>query len=218
MYETHKSMPKSSYNFRRRAESAFTLVELLVVVVVGAVLLAGFTGFYVSEQRATRHQQIEIETSQALRTALEQMSRDIRAARKDMTYDFLTNTGGASPTFSTATATAVDFTLDADDSGTISTADANEHKGFSYDAGTGVLSSLDAPTGQYFPLAENIDISGSPCNGTMFTYLDKNGGNPSSTGLPIKSIDICITARRPVVGGLPVVRTERASIQLRNVR
>src|SRR5438093_11603174 len=96
-----------------RPESGFTLVELLVVAVIAGVLLVGFTAFYVSEQSAVRHDQIEIETSQALRTALEQMSRDIRSARKDLTYDFLTNTGGASSSFVTANATAIEFTLDA---------------------------------------------------------------------------------------------------------
>jgi prepilin-type N-terminal cleavage/methylation domain-containing protein len=201
-----------------RPNSGFTLVELLVVMVIAAVLLAGFTSFYVSEQRAVRHDQIEIETSQALRTALEQMSRDIRSARKDLTYDFLTGTGGASPTFTTWTSSAVEFTLDADSSATINTADPAERKGFSLDTSTGILSALDAVSGQYFTLAENIDISGSPCNGTMFTYRDKDGADPATTGLPIKSVDICITARRPVIGGLPVVRTETASVQLRNVR
>jgi prepilin-type N-terminal cleavage/methylation domain-containing protein len=201
-----------------RPDSGFTLVELLVVAVIAGILLAGFTGFYVSEQRAVRHDQIEIETSQALRTALEQMSRDIRAARKDLTYDYLTGTGGASPTFITWTATAIEFTLDADSSGTINSADPLERRGFSLDTSTGILSELDAVSGQYFTLAENIDISGSPCNGTMFTYHDKNGGDPATTGLPIKSVDICITAKRPVIGGLPVVRTETASVQLRNVR
>jgi prepilin-type N-terminal cleavage/methylation domain-containing protein len=201
-----------------RPESGFTLVELLVVAVIAGVLLAGFTAFYVSEQRAVRHDQVEIETSQALRTALEQMSRDIRSARKDLTYDFLTNGGGASSSFVTANATAVEFTLDADSSATIDTADPAEHKGFSLDTSTGILSELDAVSGQYFTLAENIDISGSPCNGTMFTYHDKNGGDPATTGLPIKSVDICITAKRPVIGGLPVVRMETASVQLRNVR
>ena len=199
-------------------DSGFTLVELLVVIVVAAVLLAGFTGFYLSEQRAVRHDQIEIETSQALRTALDQMSRDIRSARQDLIYDYLTGTGGASPTLITATATAIEFTLDANNSGTINSADPLEHRGFSLNTSTGVLSALDATSGQYFAVADNIDVSGSPCNGTMFAYRDKNGGDPASTGLPTKSVDICITAKRPVIGGLPVVRTETASVQLRNVR
>jgi prepilin-type N-terminal cleavage/methylation domain-containing protein len=209
-------MQELSPNTPRR-NAGFTLVELLVVVVIAALLLAGFTSFYVSEQRAVRHDQIEIETSQALRTALEQMSRDIRSARKDLTYDFLTSSGGASSSFTTATATAVEFTLDADNSATINTADPAEHKGFSLDTSTGILSELDAVSGQYFTLAENIDVSGSPCNGTMFTYRDKNGSS-GATGSAIKSVDICITARRPVISGLPVVRTENASVQLRNVR
>jgi hypothetical protein len=144
------------------------------------------------------------------------MSRDIRSARKDLTYNILTGSGGASPTFLTWSGTAVEFTLDANDDGTITSSDPNERKGFSYDSNAHVLQSLDAGSNTYFTLAENVDVSGSPCNGTMFTYHDKNGGNPASTGL-IKSVDICITAKRSVIGGLPVVRTETASVQLRNV-
>ena len=97
--------------------SAFTLVEVLVVIVIAAVLLAGFTGFYLSEQRTVRHDQIEIETSQALRTALEQMGRASSARKMYLTFDYLTGSGGASPSpsFITATATAIEFTLDAND-------------------------------------------------------------------------------------------------------
>jgi Tfp pilus assembly protein PilW len=100
----------------------------MVAMVISGVLLAGFTAFYLSEQRGVRHHQIEIETSHALRTALEQMSRELRSARKDITRDFLAGSGGASPTFLTWNATQVEFELDANDDG--DKTDAGEHKGF----------------------------------------------------------------------------------------
>ena len=56
-------------------------------------------------------------------------------------------------------------------------ADRAERKGFSLDTTTGTLSALDASDGNYWPLADYIDISGAPCNGTMFTYRDKNGNS-----------------------------------------
>src|ERR1051325_3486429 len=71
-----------------RSNAGFTLVELLVVIVVAGLLLAGFTTFYVSQQRALRHHQIEIEASQLLRTAIEQITRDVRSARRDITRDW----------------------------------------------------------------------------------------------------------------------------------
>src|ERR1043166_8119565 len=100
----------SDLNIISVCNRAFTLVELLVVIVVAAVMMAGFTGFYLSEQRAMKHHQIEVEPSQALRTAMDQMSRDRRAARMYLS-------GSASPIIKQASPTLVEFTLDANDNG-----------------------------------------------------------------------------------------------------
>jgi len=48
------------------AERGFSLVELLAVILVSALLLAGLTGFYLTEQRTLRHHQVAIETSHEL--------------------------------------------------------------------------------------------------------------------------------------------------------
>jgi type II secretory pathway component PulJ len=186
-------------------------------MVVAGVLLAGFTAFYLSQQRALRHHQIEIETSQALRTALEQISRDLRSARKDITRDFNAKppSGGAQPTFLTADTTNVEFQLDANDDGTITAADPSEHKGYRLTGST--IEQYQADSDSWATLADYV---------SAFTLTYRGGATCTRTVLPapvatpnnIQSIDISITVNRPVVGGLPVVRTETESIQLRNVR
>jgi prepilin-type N-terminal cleavage/methylation domain-containing protein len=218
---------RKSLPYSRRPDLGFTLTELLVVIVVAALLVAGFTGFYVSEQRALKHDQIEIETSQALRTAIEQISRYIRSARKDLTRDFLATppSGGADPHFLNSgvhltDATHVDFQLDADDDAVVaadgSAAAANEHIGFRLNGTT--IEQLDAASGTdtWNTLAENVAVTNCP-NSAIFTYQDCNGNTPSSLDL-IESVNICITASRAVIGGLPVNRTETERVRLRNVK
>jgi hypothetical protein len=189
-------------------------VELLAVMAISAVMLAAFTAFYLSEQRTLRHHQIEVEASQNLRVALDQMTRDIRVAG-------LKATSIASFPFVTADATAVRFKLDADGDGSITASSNDENKGFQLSGTT--IEKYDASTDSFTAnvLANDINVSGAPCNGTMFTYKDC-GGNVlappvAAPGTSIASIDICITAVRPVVGGLPVRRTETESVRLRNV-
>jgi Tfp pilus assembly protein PilW len=181
---------------------------------VAGILLAGFTAFYLSEQRSFRHHQIEVETSQALRTALEQISRDLRSARKDITRDFNATppSGGAQPTFLTANASNVEFQLDANDDGTITASDPTEHKGYRLTGST--IEQYDASTNSWVTLADYVSAF-------ALTYRDCNQAvlpAPVATPNGIKSIDLSMTVSRPVVGGLPVVRTETESIQLRNVR
>src|SRR2546430_16998139 len=88
----------------RRPDTGFTLIELLVVIVVAMLLMAGFTGFYLSEQRAMKHHQMEVQLSQGLRAALDQISRDGRSARKDFT---------GTATFLAAAAASIEFQIHA---------------------------------------------------------------------------------------------------------
>ena len=202
-------MPRS-FDFTTSRDRGFTLIELLVVIAIAGVLLAAFTGFYLSEQRAARHHQIEIETSQALRMALEQISRDLRSARKDLTRDPsdpVTNPG-AGAAFLTADAHAIEFTLDANDDGTITSADSHEHKGFNFDSAAATIEVLDATAGASSTLADYVsDLS--------FTYLDCNQATTATLDA-IASVGVSITVTRPVIGGLPVTRTETETVRIRN--
>jgi prepilin-type N-terminal cleavage/methylation domain-containing protein len=193
----------------------FTLIELLVVMAVAGLLLAGFTTFYLSEQRSFRHHQIEVETSQELRTALEQISRDLRSARKDISYDFYAASltppqppGGAQPTFPIANVDEVEFQLDANDDGTINNTDPAEHKRYRLSGST--IEQRDVGTNTWVTLANYVSAF-------TLTYWDCNHATPATPN-DIKSIDVFITVSRPLIGGLPVTRTETESIQLRNVR
>lgn len=197
---------RASSHITKSPDRGFTIIEVLVAVLISGVILAGFTGFYLASQRANRHQQIEIESSQALRTALEQMSRDLRAAGVNMTSATFANFP-----FVSADTTQVEFELDADSDGAVSNT-ISEHKGFRLTGTT--LESYDGTTWNAF--ADNI-------SSLQFTYRDCTGTTiptPVSTagGTNIASIDISLTVTRPIVGGLPVSRTETDSIRLRNKR
>jgi prepilin-type N-terminal cleavage/methylation domain-containing protein len=197
-------------------DDGFTLVELLAVTLLAALLLAAFTAFYLSEQRSIRHHQIEVETSQNLRVALDQMVRDIRVAGLNPSKATI----GSFP-FVTANATAIRFKLDTDGDGAVTGTSTDENRGFQI-AGT-TIEKYDAAAGSFAGnvLANSIDLTGSPCSGTMFTYRDCNGNAltapVASPGANIASVDVCVTVVQPVVGGIPVRRTETESIRLRNV-
>lgn len=186
-------------------------------MVVAGLLLAGFTAFYLSEQRSFRHHQIEVETSQALRTALEQISRDVRSARKDITYDFNASPAPSlvgRPTFSTADTSTVEFTLDANDDGVVTSNDPTEHKGYRRNSTSSTIEQYDASTNTWVTLADYVSAF-------TLTYRDCSQNAlaaPVASPNSIKSIGISITVTRPVVGGVPVTRTETENVQLRNVR
>jgi prepilin-type N-terminal cleavage/methylation domain-containing protein len=63
-----------------RDESGLTLVELLIVMVIGAVVMSGMTAIAVNTYRATRT--VDVNTADQLQalTALSVMTRDLRAA------------------------------------------------------------------------------------------------------------------------------------------
>jgi prepilin-type N-terminal cleavage/methylation domain-containing protein len=196
---------RPSFDTTRSPDGGFTLIELLVVTGVAGFMLAGFTAFYLSEQRSLRHHQVEIELSQALRTALEQMSRDLRSARRDVTHDYLAGTGGANPTFVTWTASQVEFELDANDDG--DKTDAGEHKGFRLNGSA--VEQYDDSANQWVRLAafaDTMTLTYLACDRTTATAADG-----------IAAIRINLSMRSSTVGGLPISRTETEEVRLRNV-
>jgi prepilin-type N-terminal cleavage/methylation domain-containing protein len=194
----------------------FSLVELLTVMLVGALLLTAFAGFYRSEQRAFRHHQIEIETSQELRTALDQMSRDLRDAGRNLT--------GAAPAVgivtANSTATRVDFDLDENDNGTIT--DSGERKQYCYNSAARQLLVCE-PYGQATCSLANANcrLLAANISSASFAYgtaVSCPAPEPTpGTVSRIPRVDISLTANRQnPVAGLGVNRTEVETVRIRN--
>jgi len=197
------------------AERGFSLIELLAVILVSALLMTGLTGFYLNEQRALRHHQVAIESSHELRSGLEQVSRDLRSARKDLSLQ-------ATPVFVTAMESAVEFQVDANDDGSVTPSDPDEHKGFQL-SGTSLQTCDPDGAGRctWSTLADFVQTLsfhywGCSVNGT--TLVDLGTTVTGSDLAKIKQVTISIAMNRPTVGGLPETRTESDTVQLRNVR
>lgn len=195
-------MFSSSPTTRRRDRAAgFTLIELLAVALVGSLLLLSFTSFYVSQQRAIRRNEIEIETSQALRTALEQMSRDLRLVGRD-----LTRAGFAR--FNTAAASDIDFNIDSNDDGT------SERKEYRLNGTT-----IESCAGGGASCVVLADFASS----LAFGYADCGANALSSVPLSssdrnkVGRVDITLTLDRGTVAGTRITRTEKTSITMRNL-
>jgi prepilin-type N-terminal cleavage/methylation domain-containing protein len=200
---------QASFDTTRSPERGFTLIELLVVFVVGLLMLAGFTTFYLSQQRMVRHHQAEVALSQELRTAIEQMSRDLRSARKDVTRDYINSTGGAQPTFLTWSSNEVKFELDANDDG--DKTDADEVRGYHLNGDGKTIEQYDSSSDSWSPLATSAATT------LALTYLACDG-TAATTANGIATIGINLTMTQTAVGGLPITRNETEQVRLRNVR
>ncbi|MGH7822142.1 MAG: PilW family protein [Candidatus Binatia bacterium] len=195
----------------RSPEGGFTLIELLAVIIVGGVLLTALTTFYLSEQRAFRQQQIQIETSQALRVALEQIVRDVRVAGRNPL-----STVGIGLTY--ASGTELRFTLDADGDGTANLTDRAEHKGFQLN-GTVIRTWVADALNPWQDLAAYVDPAATP----IFRYY--RGDLTEVTALPasstdlsaIRRVDVVLTVTNRVPAAPDINRTEAATIRLRNL-
>jgi type IV pilus assembly protein PilW len=182
------------------------LVELLVSVLVSLAVLAGFTAFYVAQQRSFRRHQIEIAASQSLRNALEQMSRDLRSAGLDPT-------GGSGAGLTLADTAEVDFTLDADADGAVSSTDPAESKRFRLN-GTTIESYQAGSTGSWVPLADSV-------SGLTLSYYACGQTSPMAS-LPLSSADRAAVVRIDISvtvggsGGITLTRQETESVRLRN--
>lgn len=191
----------------RRVEGGFSLLELLPAIAIASLIVAGFTTFYLSEQRNFLHGRADVGASQALRGAIDQMTRDLRMAGRDPK-----NVGCG---FTVATANEIQFNFDGDDNGTCGETAKGELRGFRR-SGTN-LESLVAP-GSVAPwevLAEGVAAA------TVFTYWQDDGGgtltasNPPTNLANIRRIDVTLRVNRTApIGG--VSRLESASVLVRN--
>jgi type II secretory pathway pseudopilin PulG len=191
-------------------EAGFTLIETIVALSAAMLMLTAFTGFYLGQQHSLRRDQVEIASSQALRSALEQISRELRSAG-------LNPLGTAAPGFTRADVREVWFTLDADASGAVNATDPNEVRGFRQN-GT-QIESYDAATASWMALADFVAPVGAPptplfhyfrCDGSEVTALPAGAADLAS----IARIDLSLTVNG--VGGMTLSRTETESVRVRN--
>jgi len=169
----------------------FTLTEILVVMAISGIVIAGIYTMYSSQNRSYMTQEQIAAMQQNLRAAIYFMEREIQMAGCDPSQ---TN----APGILTANKNSIHFTSDLN--GNENTSDSNEDIQYSlYDYGsdgdtdlgrkTGVAGSLQA-------LAENIDA-------LDFVYLDSNGGQLDDDGMgnvttsipSIRSIQITMVAK-----------------------
>lgn len=69
--------------------SGFTLVEMLVAMVVGSILLSLIVGSYWAQSRSSRDKQMIVEMQQNMRSAMFYLTRDIRMAGYDESFQDL---------------------------------------------------------------------------------------------------------------------------------
>jgi prepilin-type N-terminal cleavage/methylation domain-containing protein len=220
-------MSSSSHITRFADDSAgFTLIELLVVALVAGTLMAAFTGFYVSQHRAVRRNEVEIETSQALRAAAEQITRDVRDVGRDLTRNLLAN---SIPRFNTAAASDIDFYVDQYDCGIVgsgcSTPDGGsiaspQRKRYRYNSGTieqctcnGNGCSPSCSVLADFAGSLSLTFSYYDCGGTALTSLPLSSTDRNKIG----RVDIKLNLFQGMVGGTNITRTETNSVTIRNL-
>jgi type IV pilus assembly protein PilW len=173
---------------KMRKDKGFTIVELLVVMVISGVVMAGIYQVYYSQQRSYMIQEQVAAMQQNLRAAMFFMSREIRMAGCDPT-------GNADVGITSISANSMSFTMDlrgktADDDADGYADDPNENITYGlYDGdGDGDADDLGRDTGGgYQLLAQSI-------KSLTFQYLDADGNVTGSMG-NIRSIHVAMTAK-----------------------
>jgi prepilin-type N-terminal cleavage/methylation domain-containing protein len=198
------------------SRKAFTLIELLVAIAITFVFLAGFGAFYAAEQRSFAESWIDVDVSEELRTALEQILRDVRSADLDPT-----DAGNCGILI--ADANELEFLVDVDpfEHPGCDPANPAEHKGFKKEI-VGGRATIETYLGGLSPW-EELAEDASPTE-PLFTYQKPgSGGLVPVTSLPaspadrslIERVDVRVTMeRRSTLGRFR--RTESGSAVLRN--
>jgi Tfp pilus assembly protein PilW len=194
--------------------SGFTVVEALVAVTVGGLLLAAVVPYYLAQQGKFRTTRIEIESSESLRAALDQIVHDLRSAGSNPTAD------GSAPGLTYAAAEEIQFSSDLNGDGDV--ADDDEVRGFRKN-GTNLEMMSAGTVATYATLAawmkpaavETPTFRYYRWDGTEVTTLPASEDDLST----IKRIDVMLTVQRTIpTGREPYVltRTRYETVTLRN--
>jgi len=165
-----------------RAQSGFTIPELMISIVVSLLLgIAGFA-FLRSQLRSLTDQSASLDAIEGTRAALDLMAHDIRMA-------------GAVPTgacascgtgLSAAAASGLTVAWDANANGTL---DSGESITYSYDAGTqSIVRTVTGGSAQ--TLIKNV-----PAGGLTFQYLQFDGTTAAMSGGQVTSPAAVVTIK-----------------------
>ena len=182
------------------AEAGFTLVELLVVMFIVGVV---FTAFGVVISTTVRHAAVvtnESVTQHEVRSALDQMTQDLReatVASTSATSPFVTSSGVMSPTSITFYAPDDTFT----------TSDPTDYHlreisyqltGGNLQRSSNVSSNLAGPPWTIPPLGNWVTLLNGITNSAAFTYYD--GSNPpqlTTNPAAVRSVVVSVSAAIP---------------------
>jgi type IV pilus assembly protein PilW len=178
---------------KREREQGFTIMELLVVMLISSVVMAGIYSVYTSQQKSFIIQQDVAEMQQNLRSAMYFMVRDIRLAGCNPT-------GKADAGISTAEENTISVSMDTrgknpDDPPDGTTTDDDESVTYSISGNDLVRVIGGTPEA----VASNIDA-------LNFVYLDANGNvlaAPVTGGnlAKIRSVQLTVVAKTEAASG-----------------
>ena len=172
-----------------RWDKGFTLIELLVAMAIAGVVMAGIYSAYSSQQRSYIVQEQVAGMQQNLRASMDLMEREIRMAGCDPT-------GGAGAKIIKADIAELQFTIDLNEDGDVSSSTGNPNEQIRYKLTDSGGLGREIWSGGLQPVAENIDA-------LNFVYLDQR----LSDGIDNDS-DGTIDEYDEAVMGTPVVNTE----------
>ncbi|MFO7737561.1 MAG: prepilin-type N-terminal cleavage/methylation domain-containing protein, partial [Desulfatiglandaceae bacterium] len=165
----------------------FTLIELLVAMAIGLVVMAAVSMTFRSQQKSYLLQEQVAAMQQNLRAAMFCMEREIRMAGYDPTFN-------TNATITTASANNLEFNLDLNGNGELSTGDPNEQIRFNLTANREL--GRAAWGGGLVPIAENIDAVNFVYLRGDGTQLDDDGaGNVTINSPNIRAVEITLVAR-----------------------
>jgi type IV pilus assembly protein PilW len=197
-----------------KSKMGFTLIELLVALVIMSIVSGAIYGVFSLSSRSYTTQGVAADVQQSVRSAMEIMVQDIRAAGLDPT---------ASDNFGVELATATKFRITSD----------------SIDPGigdfNGVLDNINSERITYelqgnqlnqilyeTTVSENTQPLISDVQTLIFTYFDADGNDlgspvPVANLANISTVEISMTVEEPAGRDEPVSRTLTKRVKCRNL-
>jgi len=204
---------KTTLNFAKQ-KRGFSLIELLVALVIMSVVSLAIYGVFSVSSRSYTTQGVTADVQQSVRSAMEVMLQDIRAAGLDPTESG--NFG-----IELAEAEKLRFTSDSIDAG------LNDFNGIIDDTGSERITYVLQGTQLNQILYETTDSENSEplindVQNLKFTYFDADGNNlgspvPPSQLADIRTINVSISVEEPAGRNAPVRRRLTNGVKCRNM-